>query len=263
MICKNCKKDLDNTAFYFRKDTNKYHTSCKICMREETKYRKKAGLIKHRTIFDFKCVKCDVQKTDNDYYLKDKHTGRYDTVCKECRKVDAIQWHQDNRVQSCMNKQKWFQYNKNRMRLYYNNRLQTDSNFKLSKNLRGGTYRIVTNGCKKKCKSLQLLGCPVENCRIWLQSQFDDTMSWDNHGSYWHIDHFIPIDYFDLTESEQQHKCFHWSNLQPLHKLDNLSKGSNIPSEQEQEYHYIKVNKFLYQQVVKSIPPTVKGSTVG
>ena len=50
-------------------------------------------------------------------------------------------------------------------------------------------------------------------------------MSWENHGT-WHIDHRVPCAKFDLTKKEEQEKCFHYTNLQPLWAKDNLSKGN-------------------------------------
>ena len=50
-------------------------------------------------------------------------------------------------------------------------------------------------------------------------------MSWENYGE-WHIDHIKPCASFALSIEEEQHKCFHYSNLQPLWSIDNLKKGS-------------------------------------
>ena len=50
-------------------------------------------------------------------------------------------------------------------------------------------------------------------------------MTWDNYGSYWHVDHIIPCCKFDLTDPEQQLKCFHYTNLQPLEATANLRKN--------------------------------------
>ena len=49
-------------------------------------------------------------------------------------------------------------------------------------------------------------------------------MSWDNYGD-WHIDHIRPCCSFDLSKIEEQEKCFHYSNLQPLWAEENMTKG--------------------------------------
>jgi len=35
-----------------------------------------------------------------------------------------------------------------------------------------------------------------------------------------------PCASFDLADPEEQKKCFHWTNLQPLWALDNIRKGA-------------------------------------
>lgn len=50
-------------------------------------------------------------------------------------------------------------------------------------------------------------------------------MSWENYGK-WHIDHIKPCSKFDLTVKEEQYKCFHYSNLQPLWGPENSAKGN-------------------------------------
>ena len=53
-------------------------------------------------------------------------------------------------------------------------------------------------------------------------------MSWDNYGSYWHIDHIRPCASFNLQNEEEQQICFHYSNLQPLTAKDNIIKGARL-----------------------------------
>jgi hypothetical protein len=51
-------------------------------------------------------------------------------------------------------------------------------------------------------------------------------MNWSNHGIIWEIDHIKPCASFDLTKLEEQKKCFHHTNLQPLFKIDNRKKSN-------------------------------------
>jgi len=47
----------------------------------------------------------------------------------------------------------------------------------------------------------------------------------ENHGK-WHIDHIIPLS--SATSKDELLKLCHYSNLQPLWKVDNLQKSNLI-----------------------------------
>lgn len=115
---------------------------------------------------------------------------------------------------------------------YVLNRLKKDPNFKLSTMLRKRIRNVLTGKKIKKCyKSIDLLGCSIQNAKEHIEKQFKEGMSWENYGhKTWHIDHIIPCASFDLTDPEQQKKCFHYTNLQPLWSYENLSKGNKILS---------------------------------
>ena len=54
-------------------------------------------------------------------------------------------------------------------------------------------------------------------------------MAWENYGlKGWHVDHIIPISFYDLTNEDEVKKACHYSNLQPLWWQDNLEKGNKI-----------------------------------
>ena len=77
-----------------------------------------------------------------------------------------------------------------------------------------------------------------------MESQFTLGMNWDNYGrgkGKWNIDHIIPCDSFNLLDEEEQKKCFHYTNLQPLWFEDNLYKANKILTEKE----LIKLNPKL------------------
>jgi hypothetical protein len=71
-----------------------------------------------------------------------------------------------------------------------------------------------------------------------IESQFDEHMSWDNYGDYWHLDHIVPqaaLIYDSLTHPNFA-KCWDINNLQPLEKSRNASKGAW----HEGKYHWYK-----------------------
>lgn len=77
---------------------------------------------------------------------------------------------------------------------------------------------------KKSGSTIELVGCSWEELRRHIESQFVDGMSWGKI----EVDHIIPCARFDLTDPEQQRRCFHFSNLQPLWRADNRAKGAKL-----------------------------------
>jgi hypothetical protein len=77
---------------------------------------------------------------------------------------------------------------------------------------------------RKNNRTIDLLGCSVSFLKGYLEEKFKDGMTWENHGE-WHIDHIKPCASFNLLDQEDQKKCFHYTNLQPLWAFENLSKG--------------------------------------
>lgn len=77
--------------------------------------------------------------------------------------------------------------------------------------------------------SIKLLGCSANYYRDYLESKFQDGMTWDNHTvNGWHIDHIKPLSSYDLSIEAEQYKAFHYLNTQPLWAEDNLKKGNKI-----------------------------------
>lgn len=61
---------------------------------------------------------------------------------------------------------------------------------------------------------------------IVLESRFDDSMSFENYGDVWEIDHVKSLTEFDLSDKIQFSAAVNPSNLQPLFRGENQSKGS-------------------------------------
>lgn len=77
---------------------------------------------------------------------------------------------------------------------------------------------------QKADRSMALIGCTPSELRQHLEKQFQLGMTWENRAD-WHVDHIRPIYTFvDLNRSEQQRQCFHYTNLRPLWKVQNLRR---------------------------------------
>ena len=110
---------------------------------------------------------------------------------------------------------------------YVRERRQKDIRFKIVVNLRHRA-NMALRGTVKSKRTMELLGTSIDNFWSHLESKFKPGMSRNNYGKRWHIDHIIPCASFDLTKPEEQFKCFHYTNLQPLWAKENLKKGAKL-----------------------------------
>lgn len=85
--------------------------------------------------------------------------------------------------------------------------------------------RNALNNNKNK-KSIEYLGCTIEEFRNHITSKFIEGMSWNNYGE-WEIDHIVPIMYKNPSLDDVI-KRLHWKNTQPMWKFDNQSKGNRL-----------------------------------
>lgn len=83
------------------------------------------------------------------------------------------------------------------------------------------------NKIVKNSKTFSILGYDHLELMYHLESKWVEGMSWDNYGrGGWHIDHIVPLVYFNITNEEDLQKAFALENLQPLWESENCSKGS-------------------------------------
>jgi hypothetical protein len=99
-------------------------------------------------------------------------------------------------------------------------------------NIRSKMGKWMKRGGVKPANSEALLGCSFEEFRCHIERQFKRSMTWQNYGCGWHIDHIIPCSAFDLTRPAHVRQCFHFTNLRPLWARANLRKGAKITDPQ-------------------------------
>lgn len=187
------------------------------------------------------CGRCQLEKPKY-CFGKDKHRlDSLNPVCKECMFSDRNK----KKAQKATYDKKYRETNhhklknyrlKNKDKILSRKRLYNHHYYKIPQNRIKTTLRarvrIALKKRQKTAKTLELLGCPIEQFKSYLESKFLPDMSWKNYGKTgWHIDHIKPCCSFDLTDPQQQRECFHYTNMQPLWAKDNYSKGSKIQTE--------------------------------
>lgn len=115
---------------------------------------------------------------------------------------------------------------------YFRNRYNNEVDFRMAVCLRQ-RLRDALSKTKKNDSMMSLIGCSLPELKSHLQKEFKPGMSWDNYAFAWHIDHILPCIMFNLTLFSEQEKCFHWSNLQPLWRKDNLRKSGKFDIEDD------------------------------
>ena len=147
---------------------------------------------------------------------------------RKSRKERSKAYYSENRETFIDRSMEWRRENIDRVlpriRRWKKQKRSEDINFRLRDILRCRVYKYIS-GESKSLSAVKNLGCSIEFLRSYLENKFDENMTWDNYGSYWHIDHIKPLSAFDLTDDRQFLEACHYTNLQPLEARENIRKG--------------------------------------
>jgi len=124
--------------------------------------------------------------------------------------------------------------NRKKLNKYTRDRKKNNPSIRIRHQLSNRLWSALkrNNLYQSKCAStMQLVGCTIEELWKHLESSpsWEPWMTRENYGKGgWDVDHILPCASFDLKCPVQQLACFHWSNLQPLEHIKNVTKGSKI-----------------------------------
>lgn len=115
----------------------------------------------------------------------------------------------------------------------YRHSKRTDTAYQMGQAIRCRIAKAVAafknkGTATKSAKTVNLLGMDFNGVVQWLEFLFEPGMTWKNYGSYWHVDHILPVAAFDLSRDVDQRICFGWTNLQPKTAADNIAKRDKI-----------------------------------
>lgn len=191
-----------------------YKNTCKICVNNYSKtYRNKN-------------IEKELQRAKNYYENNKDKKKEYAELNKEHIVNKNKNYRINNKKTIAEKQKKWYKDNidlvRERNYNYYKNRMKNDPLFKLKKQLKGLIRDSLRNqNLKKSDKTIDILGCTIQEFKQHIESQFESWMTWENKGLYngelnygWDIDHIIPTS--SGSTYEEIIKLNHYSNLQPL-----------------------------------------------
>jgi 5-methylcytosine-specific restriction endonuclease McrA len=161
--------------------------------------------------------------TNEFFHYKNKKTGRLDRTCKVCDNNRKNKWNKENpekkrkqgRDTFAKNYDKW----KSNKAWVMKRRVSTTVANTMKK-----------RGVSKNHQTWKTLPYSPEQLKEHLENQFDSKMTWDNYGTYWHIDHIYPQSLlpYDSLEHPNFQKCWALENLRPLEAKANIKKGNKV-----------------------------------
>ncbi|MFA5256285.1 MAG: hypothetical protein WC419_06305 [Candidatus Omnitrophota bacterium] len=153
------------------------------------------------------CPICGIEKAQFDFYKSTKTKDGFQRTCKKC---------DSKRIKPAVKK--------------YCAKINSTPKGKLSNSIRSRIWGSIKKNTKAGRRWESLVGYTVEQLQKHIEKQFKPGMAWGNYGSYWHIDHKVPIAVFNYERPEDIDFRLCWSlkNLQPLEATKNITKGAKI-----------------------------------
>jgi len=232
--CDKCQ--IITTIDKFRKYTDSeksFSKTCKKCLNEMDKLRKKNQRQKRLETFMVKCEKCGEEKMLKEFsklkkfYKKKICISCYPSFLHLCTsKTPTLSADLTGKNNSYHALEKCEGVKEMKTEWCRNER-KSNINYRLKKSIAARLRTVLV----KNDSTMSYIGCNVQYLREWFEYNFTEEMNWDNYGLYWSIDHIIPVCKFDLTNDDEKLKCWNWSNLMPV-KINYNSSKKNIDMNQ-------------------------------
>lgn len=256
--CTKCEQMLPMSEFALHKgQSTRYHSSCKGCQNSTDKRREfRAVIIRDEdgNIIQRHCTKCKELLPVEQFSLNQ-------AMCKECcheryedtkhiqlekRKerylenreefLEREKKRKENRMQDSSYREEYLRKKKEYHQRVTKHRLrerrQNDEGFRILDNLRRRLNQAVNGVGEKSDNTIKLIGLSsgqdiIDYLRLKSPEYDDIELGKNDDGLV--IDHYIPCEIFDMTNTEHQRICFHYTNLQLLRNSENSEKSDKIP----------------------------------
>lgn len=224
--CKACQKKqyYDNHQYYL--DYDKQRT-------------KDENRIKYKQLYDYKYYRENIEQSKK--YHKQRYLENRESI---------LNLTVEQRQNKAIKRKIWYESNKDRLNKAKQQKRDSNPMYRFNECVSSNIYYSLKQN--KACKHWEeLVDFTFDELKEHLESQFDENMSWNNRGTYWEIDHIIPVNTFSFNSPEDKEFKICWSlaNLRPLEKIANRKRpkdGSDI-------------SKDIKDKIMKGLVVCVKG----
>ena len=176
------------------------------------------------------CSKCKQEKEVCEFNVRKNRKGEIVLrgYCKSCHRDMSIKFISENPDKYKKYRNTWYAKNSTNLIKKNKERRNSDLLYKLRIGIRTRMKMGLKHHKQKyNSKTIKLIGLDIPLLKKYLESKFQEGMTWDNYGLFgWHIDHIIPLS--SANSEEEFYKLCHYTNLQPLWAKDNLMKSNKI-----------------------------------
>ena len=177
------------------------------------------------------CNNCNLEKPYTDFHKDKSKAFGVSSQCKICVIARNGKYRESNRDKCRAYTAYYEKTHKESVNAYFRNKRATDPLFKLLSSCRvliGKKFK--DNNHIKASKTVDILGCSMNDFKEYIQKQFSDGMTWDNYGSMWHLDHIIPVMWKNdgIVTEEKIIERNHYTNFQPMWAVDNYKKQNKF-----------------------------------
>ena len=205
------------------------------------------------------CNKCKKTKNLDQFYFNIR-LNRHDKKCNPCKAEYKRNKQKEDPERFKKAMKKWYESkgkdwkknyeaeNKDHINARDRKKYHEDPIYRSKKILRN-RLSTTTSGKKIYNKVISRLGITHNSYLEWMEFQFTEDMTWDNQGSFWTVDHVIPLDHFikisNKGEEFLNEEMNHWSNLRPQIGVENFRKNNKLDLELIKDHFAVTVSSFI------------------
>lgn len=178
------------------------------------------------------CPSCGVEK-DLDAFHYDKQ-AKYNRSCYciECQRMKSKISRTKNADKVKERGRRFYTKHKDKLSQERKDLYKTKVSLRLASHARQSVRQTFNRQYIKIPKDyMSFLGCNLSDYQKHIESKWKEGMSWDNFGKgagHWQIDHILPLCSFDVSETAEAQKAFHYSNTEPVwHQIHGVKSGED------------------------------------